>query len=413
MYGITNAGGGSGTKSTLIISIDSGSTVQVYSNSTYTTLIKTATEKSAGQFWVKGLDNGTYYLKATKGTDTSTLAYTIAEYGVYRISMTYNTIPEFTYTGDYEIVDDSDTPIVTSPDNWKIRFLTSGILNFTRLNGAEDGIDVFLVGGGGQGGGDAGGGGGAGKTATHGGISVDIGTNYTIAIGDGGYNSVWSVSPAGAGGASTAFSFTADGGTGGYPYNGNYGGYGGSGGSKSRQDKSYGGSDGNGGYKVDTTHGYGQGTTTREFGGYSNTVATPVSSATSFVLGSDPTATEKTFLVSGKYISIGDSRECYPIVSYDSATRTVTVAQNNKGNTVTAAQGDAVLFGNLYAGGGTARYGQYGDNIAANSAGYGGGGDSDNAPVANTGSGSGGAYPGQHGALAGATGIVIIRNARS
>ena len=89
MYGITNAGGGSGTKSTLIISIDSGSTVQVYANSTYTTLIKTATEKSAGQFWVKGLDNGTYYLKATKGTDEATLAYTISEYGVYRITMSY------------------------------------------------------------------------------------------------------------------------------------------------------------------------------------------------------------------------------------------------------------------------------------------------------------------------------------
>lgn len=89
MYGITNAGGGSGTKSTLIISIDSGSTVQVYSNSTYTTLIKTATEKTAGQFWVKGLDNGTYYLKATKSGETTTMAYTITEYGVYRITMSY------------------------------------------------------------------------------------------------------------------------------------------------------------------------------------------------------------------------------------------------------------------------------------------------------------------------------------
>lgn len=89
MYGITNAGGGSGTKSTLIISIDSGSTVQVYANSTYTTLIKTATEKTAGQFWVKGLDNGTYYLKATKSGQTTTMEYTISEYGVYRITMSY------------------------------------------------------------------------------------------------------------------------------------------------------------------------------------------------------------------------------------------------------------------------------------------------------------------------------------
>lgn len=329
--------------------------------------------------------------------------------------MAYRIVPEFTYTGTYEIVDDNDQDISSALNtaNWKIRFLTSGTLSFSTLYGATDGIDVFLVGGGGQGGGDAGGGGGAGKAATHSGISVQVGTNYSIVIGDGGYNSTWSASPAGEGGSSSAFSYSVDGGTGGYPYNNNSGGYGGSGGSKSRQDKSYGGSDGNGGYMADASHGYGQGTTTREFGGYSNTVATPVSSATSFILGSEPTTTERAFLVSGKYISIGDSRECYPIVSYDSATRTVTVAQNNKGNTVTAAQGDAVLFGNLYAGGGTARYGQYGDRIVANSAGYGGGGDSDNAPVANTGSGSGGAYGGAVGAKAGATGIVIIRNARA
>ncbi len=102
MYGITNAGGGSGTKSTLIISIDSGSTVEVYSNSTFTTLIKTATEKTAGQFWVKGLDNGTYYIKATKGTDEATLAYTISEYGVYRITMNYLPEQAINYTLLYD-----------------------------------------------------------------------------------------------------------------------------------------------------------------------------------------------------------------------------------------------------------------------------------------------------------------------
>lgn len=413
IFNMVGGGGGSSTKSTIIVSIDTGSTVGIY-DSTYTTLIKSASEKTTGEYWLTGLDNGTYYIKATKGSDTATLAYTISEYGVYRISMAYRTVPEFTYTGTYELVDDNDQDIsgALNTANWKIRFLTSGTLSFSNLYSASDGIDVFLVGGGGQGGGDAGGGGGAGKTATHRGISVDIGTNYTIAIGAGGYNSTWNASPAGAGGASTAFSFTADGGTGGYPYNNDSGGHGGSGGSKSRQDKSYGGSDGNGGYKADTTYGYGQGTTTREFGGYSNTIASAVSSATSFILGSEPTDTEKAFLVSGKYISVGASRECYPIVSYNSNTRTVTVSQNNKGNTVTAAQGDAVLFGNLYAGGGTACYGN-GDSLDAGSAGYGGGGDRDNAPTANTGSGSGGAHNGAVGAKAGATGIVIIRNARA
>lgn len=66
--------------------------------------------------------------------------------------MTFSTIPAFTYTGDYEIVDDNDNPITTSSGNWKIRFLTSGTLKITDLRGAENGIDVFLAGGGGGGG---------------------------------------------------------------------------------------------------------------------------------------------------------------------------------------------------------------------------------------------------------------------
>ena len=216
---MVGGGGGSSTKSTIIVSIDTGSTVGIY-DSTYTTLIKSASEKTTGEYWLTGLDNGTYYLKATKGSDTSTLTYTISQYGVYRISMTYSTIPEFTYTGTYEIVDDSDTPIVTSPDNWKIRFLTSGTLNFSRLNGAEDGIDVFLVGGGGGGGGARGGGGVGGYTTTQAGISVLTNTDYTITVGSGGSGGTSnSVSTSGTkgtdGGASSAFEASASGGIGG------------------------------------------------------------------------------------------------------------------------------------------------------------------------------------------------------
>lgn len=36
--------------------------------------------------------------------------------------------------------------------NWKIRFLTSGTLTFTKLNGWNGQLDVFFVGGGGAGG---------------------------------------------------------------------------------------------------------------------------------------------------------------------------------------------------------------------------------------------------------------------
>ena len=51
-------------------------------------------------------------------------------------------IPNFTYTGTYETVDDGD-------GNWRIKFLTSGI--FTLLKPKQLLIDVFCVGGGGGG----------------------------------------------------------------------------------------------------------------------------------------------------------------------------------------------------------------------------------------------------------------------
>lgn len=261
MYGITNAGGGSGTKSTLIISIDSGSTVKVYSNSTYTTLVKTATEKTAGQFWVKGLDNGTYYIKATKSGQTATMAYTIAEYGVYRLEMAYRSVPIFTYTGGtYEVVQDDDTVIsdVTSyVGDWKIRFITSGTLNFSRLISAEDGIDIFAVGGGGNGAKSyasgsyiyAGGGGGGGHTETVLGASVVTNNDYAITVGDAlGASSFDSLCSA-YGGESASSGAGGSGGSGGGNANGTNAGY-------------AGGSDG----ATPAHGGAGQGTTTREFG---------------------------------------------------------------------------------------------------------------------------------------------------
>lgn len=291
MYGITNAGGGSGTKSTLIISIDSGSTVQVYSNSTYTTLLKTATEKTAGQFWVKGLDNGTYYIKATKGTDTSTLAYTIAEYGVYRISMSYDTRPVFSYTGSYELVDDTDTDIsaeTTWQGDWKLRLLTSGTLTFSKI---DSNIDVFLVGGGG--GGLAGsvyypGSGAGGYTTTASGVLITKNSPYSIIIGDGGDNAN--------GGTSSAFEQSAEGGTRGWSGNDFTNGGGGMGGSGGASEGGTAGTDGGDGsgtgkgrncyynestskWVVGTSDTYttyttnkGQGTTTREFGEPSGTL---------------------------------------------------------------------------------------------------------------------------------------------
>jgi len=123
--------------------------------------------------------------------------------------------PEFTYSGEYTFIEDSDK-------DWRIKFLTSGKLTFTKLGNAKKGIDVFLVGGGGSGG------------------YGTMQNGYTIGFacgGSGGYNTLDVATPeksaeyeivvgAGAskatargkgktGGTSSAFGFEADGGGGG------------------------------------------------------------------------------------------------------------------------------------------------------------------------------------------------------
>ena len=175
--------------------------------------------------------------------------------------------PEFTYTGDYAIVDDNDNAIsdfATWTGNWKIRFLTSGTLTFTNLNGAEGGIDVFLVGGGGGGGssGTYGGGGGGGYTKTIKAVAVHANTTYTIVVGAGGGKE----SP---GGESSIFGASASGGKpgAGYGSNDGKGGDGGSGGGAYGSNGArYGGTDGSDGEGPDNSRGKGQGSTTREFG---------------------------------------------------------------------------------------------------------------------------------------------------
>lgn len=163
-------------------------------------------------------------------------------------------VPDFTYTGTYTLLNDT-------PDNWRIKFLTSGTLTFSRLGNAEDGIDVFLVGGGGAGSGGCAGssGGGGGYTKTEKAYNIMINTSYKVTIGSGGargncYNGS-------DGGSTSAFSYTANGGSAGKNGIGGSGGSGGGGGGTSA---GVDGGDGKtNGYK---TGGSGQGSTTREFG---------------------------------------------------------------------------------------------------------------------------------------------------
>ena len=164
-----------------------------------------------------------------------------------------STLPSFTYTGTYTIVQDSAM-------NWRIKFLTSG--TFTPANNLN--VDIFCVGGGGGGknGSTRQAGGGGGYTQTLLNQTLTANTAYTVTVGAGGVVE-------GDGGASSFGSLlTAEGGKKAASYStGGKGGSGGAGCSTSTGTvQAYGGSDGSNGEAGGGTGGTGQGTTTREFG---------------------------------------------------------------------------------------------------------------------------------------------------
>jgi hypothetical protein len=252
MIGRVNTGGG-GTGGTLTVTAPANVTVAVSKDGK----TKTKNSGTSGVVVFKGLASGTWTVTITG--DGKTAQKNVVITTDYSTAISFNTIPEFTYTGDYEIVNDSDEPITVSQGNWKIRFLTSGTLTFTNLNGAEGGIDVFLVGGGAKGLNGTGpsneyygSGGGGGYTSTKRGISVQANTSYTITVGaESGNTSAFNTTAKGASGINGG-----SGGAGGF-----WNGYGG---------VIYGGQDGANGNKhsgnESLSGGTGQGTTTREFG---------------------------------------------------------------------------------------------------------------------------------------------------
>ena len=197
---------------------------------------------------------------------------------------------DFTYSGNCEVIDDSTEMGV----NWRIKFLTSGVLTFNN----DQLVDIFAVGGGSSGctgwstgSSDstlmAGGGGGGGYTKTTKNITIQGQYGYSISIGAGGIGETVQRRGVVPGGNSTTPDITATGGT--YQvdnsnnwkmtYGGN-GGSGGGGGSYTTYQNAgistgQGGTNGSNGTAANVKEGYtitpgaggkGQGTTTREFG---------------------------------------------------------------------------------------------------------------------------------------------------
>lgn len=173
--------------------------------------------------------------------------------------VTFRLTPEFTYTGDYEIVDDNDNPIsdfASWKSHWKIRFLTSGVFTVVNKYGWNGFLDAFYVGGGGGSRWGYKGGAGGGYTKTIKGIPIEVGVPYQITVGAGGAVQK-------NGGSTSAFGDTVNGGVA-TKLATNDGSPGGSGGGASG---GAGGSDGSsGGSTSSGAGGAGQGSTTREFG---------------------------------------------------------------------------------------------------------------------------------------------------
>lgn len=178
------------------------------------------------------------------------------------------TPPEYTYTGDSELVWDDDI-------HWRLKLTSSGVLTFTKLGSAKV-VDIFLVGGGGGGGGNntnnsAGCGGGGGYTKTHRQIMPTENFECVVTIGAGGTagGSAYGDKTATDGGTSSIkigdIVYSAFGGTRGSGAGSSVDGTscGGSGGGITAN--GVGGSDGGNGGNATATRGLGQGTTTREF----------------------------------------------------------------------------------------------------------------------------------------------------
>ena len=119
MIGRVNTGGG-GTGGTLTVTAPANVTVTVSKDGK----TKTKNSGTSGVVVFKGLASGTWTVTITG--DDKTAKKSVVIITDYSTAISFSTIPEFTDTGDFDIVNDSDKPISMSQDNWKNRILTTG-----------------------------------------------------------------------------------------------------------------------------------------------------------------------------------------------------------------------------------------------------------------------------------------------
>lgn len=207
-----------------------------------------------------GLQDGVIYYFAV---------YTIGKTGKYRDPVVQQYIPkiypQYSYTGQHTLIKDEN-------DHWRVKLLSSGVLENT---GDEDlVVDLFMVGGGS---GARYGGGAGGYTKTVKKITIEKGQRINVIIGAGGKggDNTNPVVPNIDGGSTSFGEHSVEGGkrnpsTNNGSYYGNNGGSGGGGSMNtsngSGKTSGNAGSDGSNGGNSLLPGGTGQGTTTREFG---------------------------------------------------------------------------------------------------------------------------------------------------
>ena len=128
---------GSLTKSILIVTAPTGSTVTVTKGAT----TKTAMEKN-GEWWFKNLENGEWTIRATLGGQSATAVYKIEQFGVYRTSIAYfKATINVTYPAGSTCTATDGKTTLTAPD-------TSGTWACIVPNAGEWTVTASTIGGG-------------------------------------------------------------------------------------------------------------------------------------------------------------------------------------------------------------------------------------------------------------------------
>lgn len=88
---IIPVGSGGLSKCSIIVHVETGSTVGAYSNAAATTLVKLGEEiGTSGDYVITGLNTGTYYVKTTKGSQSAkSSAITFSAYGAKSVNLSY------------------------------------------------------------------------------------------------------------------------------------------------------------------------------------------------------------------------------------------------------------------------------------------------------------------------------------